>query len=173
MTFHAWSNGVANSFIFRDGEDRDVLLKLLREEVRLSKWTCLSYVVLSSHYHLLIRLTEPTLSTGFQRLNYRYALHHNRRYGRRGHCFEQRFQSRVVGDAEDELELARYIALNPTRAGMCRLPEDWPWSSYGAVVGLYPRDRIVDTSSALAPARGSASRYRAFVEQEDPRLRRR
>jgi putative transposase len=173
MTFHVWANGVANSFIFRDGQDRDTLLKLLREEVELSKWTCLSYVVLSSHYHLLLRLTEPTLSSGFKRLNYRYALYHNRRYGQRGHCFEQRFQSHPVADADDELELARYLALNPTRADMCRLPEDWPWSSYGAVAGLYPRDRIVDTRAALAPARGSARRYRAFVEESDPRLRRR
>ena len=173
MTFHVWANGVAKSFIFRDGVDRDVMLKLLREEVAFSNWTCLSYVVLSSHYHLLIRLNEPTLSTGLQRLNKRYAGYHNKRYERRGHCFDQRFQSLLVKDADDELETARYLALNPTRAGMCRLPEDWPWSSYGAVIGKYPRDRIVDTRQALAPARGSRSRYRAFVEAVDPRLSRR
>jgi putative transposase len=171
-TFHVWANGVANSFIFRDGVDRDWMLRLLREETRLSRWTCLSYVVMSSHYHLMLRLNEPTLSSGFQRLNYRYALHHNRRYAQRGHCFEQRFQSIPVGDAEDELETARYLALNPTRAEMCRVPEDWPWSSYGAVVGLYPRDRIIDLKAALVPAGGSQKTYRAFVEAVDPRLRR-
>jgi hypothetical protein len=52
MTFHVWANGVANSFIFRDPDDRNYLLRLLREEVKLSGWTCLSYVVMSSHYHL-------------------------------------------------------------------------------------------------------------------------
>lgn len=172
MTFHVWANGVAKSFIFRDGEDRDVLLRLLREEARLSRWTCLSYAVLSSHYHLLLRLNAETLSTGFQRLNYRYALHHNRRYERRGHCFEQRFQSSRV-EAEDELELARYIALNPTRAGLCRLPQDWPWSSYGSLIGLYPSDPIVDTVAALEAVGGSRQRYREVVEATDPRLRRR
>lgn len=171
MTFHVWANGVANSFIFRDAVDRDWMLRLLREEVRLSRWTCLSYVVMSSHYHLMLRLNEATLSSGLQRLNYRYALHHNRRHGQRGHCFDQRFQSRLVVDDADELDLARYIALNPTRADLCRLPEDWPWSSYGAVAGLYPRDRIVDHNAALAPVRGSARRYRSFVEEVDPRLR--
>ena len=30
----------------------------------------------------------------------------------------------------DMVELARYVALNPVRAGKCELPEDWPWSSY-------------------------------------------
>lgn len=171
MMFHVWANGVANSYIFRDADDRNHLLRLLREEVRLSRWTCLSYVVMSSHYHLLLRLAEATLSSGFQRLNYRYALYHNRRYGQRGHCFDQRFQSHLI-DAEDELEIARYLALNPTRAAMCTLPEEWPWSSYGSVVGLYPRDPIVDLRAALAPAGGSQKKYRAFVEETDPRLRR-
>jgi hypothetical protein len=167
-----WANGVANSFIFRDGEDRDFMLRLLREEVALSKWTCLSYTVLSSHYHLMLRLADETLSAGLQRLNYRYALHHNRRYRQRGHCFEQRFQNKAVDDAADELEVARYIALNPTRAGMCRLPEDYPWSSYGSLIGLYPPDPIVDAKTALSVVGGSKARYRAFVEELDPRLRR-
>lgn len=171
MTFHAWANGVANSFIFRDSVDRDVMLKLLREEMRLSNWTCLSYVVMSSHYHLMLRLTQETLSTGFQRLNRRYATYHNKRYGQRGHCFEQRFQTSLLETADDELEVARYLALNPTRAAMCRRPEDWPWSSYGAVAGLYPRDRIVDAQAALAPVGGSRAKYRAYVEEVDPRLK--
>ena len=33
------------------------------------------------------------------------------------------------------LELARYVVLNPVRAGICDLPEDWPWSSYHAMLG--------------------------------------
>ena len=33
------------------------------------------------------------------------------------------------------LELARYGVLNPVRAGICDLPEDWPWSSYQAMLG--------------------------------------
>ena len=33
------------------------------------------------------------------------------------------------------LELARYVVLNPVRAGICDLPEDWPWSSHQAMLG--------------------------------------
>lgn len=170
---HVWANGVAKKSIFRDAVDRDVALKLLREEVTLSKWTCLSYVVMSTHYHLLLRLNDATLSSGMQRFNRRYALYHNKRYDHRGHAFEQRFGCSIVADtAEDELELARYIALNPTRAEMCRLPEDYPWSSYGSTIGLYPRDPIIDLRAALSPTRGSRAAYREFMERVDPRLRR-
>jgi len=33
------------------------------------------------------------------------------------------------------LELARYVVLNPVRAGMVRTPGDWPWSNYRATMG--------------------------------------
>ena len=46
------------------------------------------------------------------------------------------------------LELARYIVLrratscdvvfDPVRAGMCRVPEDWPWRSYRMMLGQVP-----------------------------------
>jgi putative transposase len=32
------------------------------------------------------------------------------------------------------LELARYVVLNPVRAGMVKEVKDWPWSSYGAML---------------------------------------
>ena len=147
-------------------------LRLLREEVRLSDWTCLAYVVMSTHYHLLLRLKKATLSSGFMRLNLRYARYYNQRYELRGHVFDRRFQTRVVEGPADELETARYIALNPTRANMCRLPEDYAWSSYGATIGMYPSDQIIDTAAALRPIGGSRSAYRRYVEELDPRLRR-
>ena len=37
------------------------------------------------------------------------------------------------------LELARYVVLNPERAGICDLPEDWPWSSYQAMLARIAR----------------------------------
>ena len=33
-------------------------------------------------------------------------------------------------------ELARYIVLNPVRAGLCESPEEWPWSSHRTILGL-------------------------------------
>jgi putative transposase len=36
------------------------------------------------------------------------------------------------------LELARYVVLNPVRAGICAMPQDWPWSSYAAMIEPEP-----------------------------------
>ncbi|WP_425470238.1 hypothetical protein [Thiocapsa rosea] len=54
--------------------------------------------------------------------------------GTSGTCF--RAVSRLSWWSErDLLELARYVVLNPVRAGMVGAPGDWPWSSYRATVG--------------------------------------
>ena len=47
-----------------------------------------------------------------------------------------RFGSRLVEDDGYFLELARYLPLNPVRAGLCSSPGEWPWSSYAATAGL-------------------------------------
>lgn len=172
LTYHVWAHSVSGLTLFRDAADKDVALRLLGDEVKLSEWTCLAYVIMSTHYHLLLRTEKDTLSSGFLRFNLRYARHYNQRYQLRGHVFERRFESRVVEGPGDELETARYIALNPTRANMCRLPEEYGWSSYGATIGLFPRDDIVDLEAALAAVGGSRAAYRRFVEEVDPRVRR-
>src|SRR5579884_4361740 len=142
LTYHAWAHSTSGTTLFRDDVDKDAAVRLLREEIAHSGWTCLAYVIMSTHYHLLLRLDKATLSSGFLRFNLRYARYYNRRHGRRGHVFERRFETRIVEGEGDELEVARYIALNPSRANMCEAPEDYGWSAYGSIIGLYPRDPI-------------------------------
>ena len=91
---HINSCGVFGATVFRDDDDRATFLRLLEEELERSKWSCLSYTVLTTHYHVLIKLTEPSLSSGFQRLNGRFARAINSRYGRRGALWQRRFSRR-------------------------------------------------------------------------------
>ncbi len=49
------------------------------------------------------------------------------------------------------LELARYVVLNPVRAkGMVDRIEDWPWSSYLAMVGVAPQPDWLTTDWLLS-----------------------
>jgi putative transposase len=122
--------------IFRDDEDREHFLYLLGEEVGRSRWELNDYALMGNHYHLSITTPECTLSTGMHRLLTRYAQSFNRKYRRRGHLFQDRFKSVLVEDEFYGLEVSRYIALNPVRAGLCERPEEWRWSSYAARIGL-------------------------------------
>jgi putative transposase len=172
LTYHVIAHGVDKLAIFKDDDDCDAILRFFADEVRRSSWTCLGDAVLRTHYHVLIELRKPSLSSGFHRLNTRYAQYFNHKYGRRGHVFEARFRSKIVESEAHRLEVARYIALNARRAGACQKPESYPWCDYGGTIGVYSSDGIVDLAAALEPFGGSRAKYRRFVEEPDPRVRR-
>lgn len=58
----------------------------------------------------------------------------NRRHGRRGVLWEERFKSELVEEGHAARRVAAYIDLNPVRAGLVHDPKDWRWSGYGEAV---------------------------------------
>src|SRR6185312_11425582 len=89
-------------------------------------------------YHLLIETPESNLSKGMRQLNGVYTQRFNRWHGRVGHVFQGRYKAIIVQKESYLLELARYVVLNPIRAGMVPTPDEWQWSSYRATAGLAP-----------------------------------
>ena len=73
----------------------------------------------------------------------------NRRHERSGHLYQGRFGSRLVEDDAYLLELARYLPLNPVRAGLCNTPGGWPWSSYAATAGLRATPCFLEAGALL------------------------
>src|SRR5438477_545846 len=80
-----------------------------------------------------------------QMLNTAYAIRTNGRYKRTGHLVRNRFYSRQVESEAHLFELCRYVVPNPVRAGLCRSPADWPWSSYRATAGHESRLKTGDS----------------------------
>ena len=58
----------------------------------------------------------------------------NKRHGRKGTLWEDRFKSVLVEDGYTARVMSAYIDLNPVRAGMVKDPARYRWSSYGAAV---------------------------------------
>ncbi|HEV2593518.1 MAG TPA: transposase [Gaiellaceae bacterium] len=170
LSYHVWINGVAGLPIFRDVDDKNRMVDLLREEVRFSEWRCFEYAVMTTHYHAFIRLRKPTLSSGFQRLNVRYARYFNDKYNKRGHVFDARFHSKIAEGRFAQLETIRYVALNPVKANICEVADQYPWCGYGAAIGRYADDDVVDVRALIALF-GSRAAYRRYVEEPDERVR--
>jgi REP-associated tyrosine transposase len=175
--YHVNGNAVDGTRLFVDEVDRLSFLSLLEREAALSDWCVLAYTLMTTHYHMLFRLENTTLSSGFRRLNSMYARRYNLRHDRRGALWQRRFHDSIIEVEGHLFETIRYIALNPPRANMCRKPEDWAWSSYGSAVGLHPPDPLVDEHELLGlfGTRRQASRewLRRYVEEADLRERRR
>ena len=133
--YHVTARGNARGEIFVDDEDRQRFLGVLGATVGRLGWLCHAYCLMDNHYHLLIETPEPNLSRGMRQVNGVYTQGFNRRYGRVGHVLQGRFKAILVERDSYLLELARYIVLNPVRAGMVRDAQRYRWSSYRAMVG--------------------------------------
>jgi REP element-mobilizing transposase RayT len=167
--YHVTSHGVYAQDLFREDADRELFLSLLETVTDACAWLCHAYCLMGTHYHLLVETPLPNLAAGLQRLNGRYAQAFNRIHGRTGHLFEARYHAALVERQAHLLEVARYVVLNPVRAGICRAAEEWPWSSYRATAGL-ERPRALHCVNALLGQLASdrtraVARYEAFVAE--------
>jgi REP element-mobilizing transposase RayT len=133
--FHISTRSSAKRPIFPTADDRNELLRVLEVAFRKYAVACHAYCVLTTHFHLLATPQEDNLSRAMQWLNSRYAERFNSIYGVHGHVVGARYSSTHVASDAHLLHLMAYLAYNPIDAGLCDRPEDWPWSSYRAVIG--------------------------------------
>lgn len=167
--YHVTSRGDGQENIYLDDGDRSDCLAVLGEVVKRFNWTVHAYCLMSNHYHLLVETPDGNLAQGMRQFNGVYTQRFNRRHGRVGHVFQGRYKAIIVQKENYLLELARYIVLNPVRAGMVRSAREWPWSSYRATAGGATSAEWLTTDwilSAFASRKGVAiERYRAFVSE--------
>jgi putative transposase len=154
--------------LYADDHDRWRFIGILGDVTREIGWRCLAFCLMNTHYHLLIEEREVPVSRGMRLLNGRYATSHNMRHRRVGHLFNGRYRDMPIDSEEHLLSAIRYVALNPVAAGMCAKPEEWPWGSYGQLVGAARGWSFVSTTwtlSLFAPEpRRAAALARRFVE---------
>jgi REP element-mobilizing transposase RayT len=165
--YHVSARGDRPEAIYRDDQDRSVWLAFLGDACSRFNWRCHAYCVMTNHYHLLVETPDANLVNGMQQLNGTYTQHSNRRHELVGELFEGPFKAVLVERDTYLLELARYVVLNPVRAGLVARASDWPWSSYRAMVGMEPSAPWLETdwilgqfSRQLTEARKG---YAAFV----------
>ena len=162
------SRGNRRQPTFLDSDDHGFHLWCLNKVVAEYEWECGSFVHMPNHFHLLIRTGKPNLSRGMQYLNGLYAQVFNDRHGLSGHVFQGRFHSVHIEDEGHLLETARYIELNPVRAGLCDHPLEWRWSSCRAIMGLIPKPDFLQTGWLLGQLGRDLERarqkYLTFVE---------
>jgi putative transposase len=154
--------------MFRDDVDRTDFCVRLARVIRKQEWVCHSFVLMPTHYHLLLAVEDNMLQPGMQRLNGTYAQAFNRRWGRWGHLRGDRYGAKPVESDGHFLACVRYIARNPVEAGICVSAADWTWSSYPDCVGLRSTFAFVEHETVRGYFGGESSRslqlIRDFVE---------
>jgi putative transposase len=167
--YHVIARGNARQPIVADDHDRNSFFHVFAHVLERFGWLCHAFCVMDNHYHLVVETPLPNLPSGMRQLNGLYAQRFNRRHGRIGHLFQARYRSILIEKPTRLLAVCRYVVLNPVRAGICRDPGDWPWSSYRQTAGLPSTVKLADAEPLLArlgvPADQARAHYRFFVAE--------
>ena len=137
--YHVTQPGIDGTPLFAGDDDRAFFLSFLGRVTTRDAWTCFSYCLLSTHYHLIIRRGEIPLARSIAWLHGIYGRAFNTRHRRSGPVVGARYATTIIRDEQHLVEACRYVELNPVRAGICADPADWPWSSYRAHARLCVR----------------------------------
>lgn len=147
--YHVTSRGDRREDIYSNNADRLAWLEVFGQVCERFNWVCHAWCQMTNHYHIVVETIEGNLSRGMRQLNGVYTQTFNRRHGRVGHVFQGRYKGILVEKDSYLLELARYVVLNPVRAGIVADAGQWPWSSYAAMVGKAPAPPWLQTDWIL------------------------
>ena len=167
--YHVTSRGNARQKIFFNDVDRVAFLKNLAYCVKLHNVILHAYVLMGNHYHFLVETSDGNLSAFMRDVNGNYSQWFNKIHKRVGHLFQGRYKAFVIDRDAYLFEVARYIVLNPVRAGLVQHPRDWKWSSYKATAGRIKTPNWLQADWILgtfSKDRKEAQRqYRAHVKE--------
>jgi putative transposase len=137
---------------------------LLADAARAAGSKVWAYCLMPNHVHLIIVPSDRDGLRGtFANVHRRYARHINARNRWTGHLWQGRFGA-VAMDETHLTHAARYVALNPVRAGLCQRAGDWPWSSARAHLAGQ-NDELVE----VAPLLERVGDFAAFLGTDEDR----
>lgn len=162
--YHVFARGNNAQSIFLDNIDRFHYLRLLRATTKRLEMSVLAFVLMTNHVHVVLQPTAANLHAAMHLIHRAYAFRFNRRHGRIGHTFNNRYQSLPIVDDVYLLQSTSYIHLNPVVAGLADHPLDYVWSSYRQYVN--PRGgQLVDPNRVLSTLGDDPVRSRAAYEK--------
>jgi REP element-mobilizing transposase RayT len=154
--FHVFNRGLNSEIVFRSDRNYLFFLRRITELLIPKTASIIAYVLMPTHYHLLIQINNEDFSEVMGRLSLSYTKAVNREWERSGPLFESRFKAKLVDTDKYILGLSRYIHLNPVSAHLVEKPEEWPYSNY--------RDLISQTDEAL-PLENLVHSYFDHIDQ--------
>ena len=176
--YHVTCRGNARQAIFFNDTDYSTFLDLLERSSDIYQVDILAYVLMSNHFHLLVKTPLANLQEFMRHFNISYTSYYNRTHHKTGHLYQGRYKSFLI-DADPYLqEVSRYIHLNPVHVkGKKNLTVDekrrylkhYGWSSYPGYLSPRARKAFVRVDEILGYVGGDTTqgrrRYEKFVQE--------
>jgi len=108
----------------------NLFIDVLRGYTVDRKFTIHDFVVMPNHVHLLISVPgEMMIERAMQLIKGAFSFRARKELGFRGEIWQRGFSDVGVRDTESFQMHRQYIEQNPLRAGLARLPEEYPYCS--------------------------------------------
>ena len=132
LPHHVTQRGARRMKTFFSSCDYEKYLELIVEFKELAGVDIWAYCLMPNHIHLVVVPQDrDSLAIFFRHVHRLYTREINSRKRWTGHLWQERYHSFVM-DEKHLMATVRYTELNPVRARLCCLPEDWRWSSVHA-----------------------------------------
>jgi len=141
--YHIIQRGHNKSYIFNDQMDKLTFLDLIKKCKTESQFHVLFYVLMDNHYHLIIEIQGLQLGTLMKRINQAYSRYYHQKHSCSGTVYGTRYRVFPVTDKAYFIQLLKYIAHNPVKAGIVRHPTEYRWSAHMEIAST--RGTIVST----------------------------
>lgn len=171
--YHIMCRSIPEVLLFRENEDKDYYLKLMKYNSEKYKGGVHGYCIMNNHLHIQLDPRGYDISKFMHSINTSYVRYYNKKYKRHGHLFQGRFQSRILDSDRYNLAVSAYIHNNPKDIkGYADRVEEYEYSSYGIYLGIRKdRHGLIDISFIQGLIGGSnkrefAQKYHSFVMKQ-------
>ena len=127
--YHVIARGINREHIFKQKREKNYFIRLLLKHLDNHEAEIYAYVIMSTHFHLLLHVDLEFLSHYLASVLAEFAEYYNYKHNRNGHVFQDRFKSECVENQKYFWNCFRYIHMNPVNANLVQNPLDYYFSS--------------------------------------------
>ncbi len=148
--FHIYNYSVAEISLFREPEDYFYYIRKLIEFTEDSPIKICAFSLIPNRFDFCVQQsTEFEVYRLFNRIGTSYALHYNRKYGRKGKLFAGKLQHRRIKSDSQMITLCQIIHYKPVKEGIVKDVREWPYTNYFEYAqlrngSLFSREMILD-----------------------------
>jgi REP element-mobilizing transposase RayT len=141
---HVLSKSFEERRSFEEDPDFEAFEGFLLQTKKRYEFFLHHYCLMHTHFHLVVSIPRiDQFSRGLQQLKWRYTDWFNKRHGRTGPLWRERFKSLLIENERYLYACGLYVEENPLKAGIVGKTEDWPHSSSAHYQGVRS-DPLVD-----------------------------
>ncbi len=130
--YHILNRANARVQIFDDDQDYQIFEKILNEAIEKFDMRLLAYCVMPNHWHLVVHPKQDgdlAKFMGWLSNTHTRRWHASKNTIGQGHLYQGRYKSFLCQKDDHFITLVSYVECNAKKANLCKLAQDWEWSS--------------------------------------------